>query len=189
MNARFTRLRAGMLLLAGAMLVSACATGPEIRHDISPTANFAAYRTFGFLAPLSTDKAGYETVLSTRLKSATRRAMEDKGYRYTDSNPDLLLNFYASMQERQEIHSTSVGIGYWDYHYGLYGGFPGPEVYTHYYKQGTLIIDVVDARQKMLVWQSVAEGRVSDEDRNNPGPAIDRSVAVMMQPLPLASRM
>jgi hypothetical protein len=178
------RLRNVALVLAGSALLAACATGPEIRRDANPALNLAGYKTFGFISPLSTDNAGYETVLTKRLKDSTRRAMEAKGYAYSESSPDLLLNFYANVQDRQEIQTTPVSMGYYGYRRGLYGGFATPDIQTVNYKQGTLTIDLVDARMKVLAWQATAEGRVSSEARKNPGPAIDAVVTDMMAPLP-----
>jgi hypothetical protein len=184
----------GLLAVTAAALLAACATtAPTIHRDTNPAANFASYRTFAFFSPLATDKAGYETVFTGRLKASTRRAMESKGYVYNETSPDLLLNFYANVQDKQEIRSTpstmGAGVGYYGYRGGMYGGWGGVDVETINYKQGTLAIDVIDAAKKMLVWQATAEGRVSAEARKNPGPAIDAAVTEMMSALPTAATM
>jgi hypothetical protein len=172
-------------VVAVAAFLSACAaSGPEIRRDTNPTATFANYKTFGFFSPLATDRTGYETRLTTRLKDSTRRAMEAKGYVYRDSGADLVLNFYANVQDVQEIRSTPASMGYYGYRHGYYGGWGTSDIETVNYKQGTLTIDLVDAIRKILVWQATAEGRVSKEARENPGPAIDAVVTEMMGPLP-----
>ncbi len=178
----------GLLAAAAAALLAACAAGPEINHDINPAANFSSYKSFGFFSPLATDKAGYESVFTTRLKDSTRRAMESKGYVYSESGPDLLLNFYANVQDKQEIRSSpgTMSMGYYGYRGGYYGGFNMATVETVDYKQGTLSIDLVDAHKKILAWQALAEGRVSSEARKNPGPAIDAVVTQMFIPLPAA---
>ena len=184
MRAPTSSFRAGLVAVAATVLLAGCQSGPEIRHDVNPSANFASYKTFGFFPELATDRAGYETVFTARLKDSTRRQMEAKGYSYNEASPDLLLNFYANVEDKQEIRSTPVSMGYYGYrgHYGY--GFSTPEVQTVNYKQGTLTIDLVDPKSKTLVWNSTAEGRVSKEARKNPGPAIDAVVAQMMSTLP-----
>ena len=187
-SAMHTRL---LLAAATAILISACAATPEIRQDTNPGATFGSYKTFGFFSPLATDKAGYQTVFTVHLKNAARRVMESKGYVYSESSPDLLLNFYANVQDKQEIQSTpsSVGYGgYYGYRGGYYGGFNSASIETVNYKQGTLTIDLIDAKQKSLAWTSTAEGRVSTEASKNPGPAIDTLVTNMMTPLTPATR-
>lgn len=177
-----------LAILAGCATLAACASGPEIRSDTNPSARFAEYSSFAFFSPLGTDRAGYESVLTGRLKEATRRAMEAKGYVYSEAVPDLLLNFYANMEDKQEIRTYSTGpawgVGYYGYRYGYYGAWGGTDVQTVNYKQGTLTIDLVDAKDKVLAWHGTAEGRVSKEARQNPGPAIDAAVTEIMATVP-----
>lgn len=182
---------ARLLVLAGTAALAACASGPEIRSDTNPSARFSQYATFAYFSPLATDKAGYESVLTARLKDATRRSLEAKGYVYSEASPDLLVNFYANVEDKQEIRSYStgptmgVGYGYYGYRRGYYAGWStGTDVQTVNYKEGTLTIDLVDAKEKMLAWQGQAEGRVSKEARKNPGPAIDAVVAEIMSAVP-----
>ena len=190
MNTAF-RHASRLTILAGCAALAACASGPDIRSDVNPSARFSEYTTFAFFSPLATDKAGYESVLTSRLKDATRRAMEAKGYVYFEEAPDLLVNFYANIEDKQEIRTYStgptMGMGYGSYGYrsGYYAGWStGTEVQTVNYKEGTLTIDLVDAKEKLLAWQGQAEGRVSKEARKNPGPAIDAVVAEIMSAVP-----
>jgi hypothetical protein len=186
MHAIATARRTAKWALAAALL-SACTTGPEIRRDANPAANFAGYKTFAYFSPLATDRTGYESVFTSRLKQATRRAMEVKGYVYSETAPDLLVNFFANVQERQEIRS-SPSMGYYGYRRGYYGGYGMSTIETVTYREGTLTIDIVEARRKLLVWQAIAEGSVSNEARSNPGAAIDAVVSEMMTPLPAAGQ-
>ena len=133
-----------------AVALAGCASGPKIRADADPSANFAAYRTFSFFSPLATDKAGYSTLLTARLKDATRRELEARGYAYAETGADLLVNFNVNVVEKTEVRSSpsmSVGYGYYGYRSGMYGAWNGYpyDVETTNYKQGTLSIDVVDA--------------------------------------------
>src|SRR4029077_6253311 len=91
------------ILAIGALLISACQSTPDIRNETSPSATFASYKTFAYFSPLATDKAGYQSAFTGHLKTATRRVMESKGYVYSETNPDVLLNFYANIQDKQEI--------------------------------------------------------------------------------------
>ncbi len=179
------------ILAIGALLISACASTPDIRNETSPTATFASYKTFAYFSPLATDKAGYQTTFTGHLKSATRRVMESKGYVYSETNPDVLLNFYANIQDKQEIVSSPAPMagGYYGYRAGYYGGYGygASTVDTYNYKQGTLTIDLVDPKQKALAWTATAEGRVSSDALKNPGPAIDTLVTSMMTTLTPAS--
>ena len=182
------------LAAAAAVLITACATPPTIHRETNPAANFGSYKTFGFLSPLATDKFPYESLLTQHLKDATRLAMESKGYAFSNASPDLLLNFYVNIQDKQDVRATPgppaayVGYpgGYYGYRSGYYRAYNTTTIETINYKQGTLTVDLVDAKQKVLAWTATAEGRVSNDALKNPGPAIDTLVTNMMTPVPPA---
>ena len=168
--------------------IAACASRPTIRTDRDPHADLAAYSTFAFFEPLTTDSKGYSTLLSARLRDAVRRELEKKGYRYDESSPDLLVNFNVNVRERQELRATPR-YGYFGYRDGLYevwSGYPY-DFYTVSYDEGTLTIDLVDAARKQLVWQGMATGRITDEVLQHPDRAIDQAVAEIFAQFPASA--
>src|SRR5580692_2639031 len=116
----------GHLFALAAVLISACASAPAIRRETNPAATFSSYKTFGFLSPLATDKFAYETLLTQHLKDATRQAMESKGYVFSTSAPDLLLNFYVNIEDKQDVRATpgppAAYVGYAGGYYGYRSG-------------------------------------------------------------------
>ena len=107
--------------------------------------------------------------------------MEARGYRYTESDPDLLVNFSARLAKKVQVDPlTSQQIGYYSYRrVGVYKTWPSYAYQNNVdeYTEGTLNIDLVDAKRKQLVWEGVAVGRVTDDKLANPEPAIDKAVA------------
>lgn len=193
-----TTLRFIAATLVVSVMLAACATGPTIRSDANPAVDLRSFETFAFFSPLATDQAGYQTILTARLKDATRRNLEAKGFRYSEAEPDLLVNFFVNVEDRQEIRTTPAPppppMGYYGYRTGYYGGWGGyyggfgaTEIQTINYQEGTLTIDLVDPAGKVLVWQGQAEGRVSSKARRDPGPAIDAVVAEIIATLPARS--
>jgi hypothetical protein len=178
-----------VLLLAPLLigLLSACASGPRIRTDRDPAANFSIYRTYNFASELGTDRAGYSTLITADFKRAVSREMEARGYRLAE-NPDLLVNFFTSVRDATSVQSTPVvvGVDYYRYRNGLYVAWPlyGNDVSTVRYRIGTASIDVVDAARKQLVWEGTAEGRLSTKAQKDPGPAIDKAVAEIFERYP-----
>ena len=169
------------LLASALILLSACATGPKIRADHDPAANFAAYHTYNFEPQLGTDRAGYSTLVTSHFKKAVSREMQARGYVLSDK-PDLLINFFTSLHERTDVHSSpqlSMGIGFSHRSMGLYSAWPlyDGSVSSSTYKVGIANIDVVDAARKQLVWEGVAEGHVTEKMLQDPGPAISDAVA------------
>ncbi|HEU4530385.1 MAG TPA: DUF4136 domain-containing protein [Steroidobacteraceae bacterium] len=176
--------------LSSLVLIAGCASGPKIIVDKDPGVDMTAFKTFGYFDQVATDRAQYTTIITNRLKQATRDQLERRGYRYTEESPDLRVNFYLKVVEKQEVRSSpSVGVGYGGFYgyrggaYGAWASYPY-DVDTVDYRQGTLSIDLVDAKKNALVWQGLAEGRVSEEARKNPGPAIDAVVAEIFANFP-----
>lgn len=167
-------------------LLSACSSGPTIRSDYDHSADFAQYRSFGFMSPLGTDKAGYSTLLTERLKTATRGQMEMRGYTYTEQSPDLLINFNAKLQEKTQVTPAAPIGPYYGYRAGFYGGWPGyawgNDVYQ--YTEGTLNIDLIDAKRKQLVWEGVSVGVINDKEAATSSQNVEASVAQIFQKYP-----
>jgi hypothetical protein len=178
------------LLTAALIALAACAGGPKIRADQDPSADFTRYRTYNFVAESGTDRAGYSTLVTTHFKNAIQREMEARGYTLAEENPDLLVNFFTSMRERSDTRSSPgvfLGTQYYRNRFGVYTAWPlySRDVETTNYQVGTASIDVVDAARRQLIWEGVAEGRISDEARENPGPAISSAVKDIFSKYPV----
>lgn len=154
-----------LVLMLLALLLSACATGPRISSDSDPQADFTRYRTYALYSPLAVEPKGYSTPSSNLMKTAVRREMEARGYVYDESAPDLLVNINAYISERQDVVSVpEVNFGYYySYRANAYFAVPfwSERTNVHRYREGTLNVDLVDARGKRLVWEGVAVGRVA----------------------------
>ena len=168
-----------------AMLAAGCATQKtaDVRVNLAPGADLSAYSTFGFPTQTGTDRGGYSTPVTDYFKAAVKQQMEMRGYRYVDENPSLLVNFYANVRERTEVRSSpaAAGFGYYGYRDGLYDAWPmyGRDIESVTYPIGTANVDVVDAQKRQLIWEGVAEGRLHEEDMDNPREAISSAVAQM----------
>lgn len=175
---RFDRSLVLTALCVAAALTTGCASRPDIRLDRNPSLATNHYQTFSFYDPLSTDKSLYTTIISGRLKNAARRELESRNYVYDEANPDLKVNFSLNVVDRQEVRSTLRG-GPVAFRFGV------NDIETVDYRQGTLALDLVDARKRELVWQGIAEGRINRKSVENPGPAVDEVVSDLFDGFPL----
>lgn len=178
---RFARNAGRWMMAAAVLLLASCATGPRVTSDVDPSAHFGQYRTFAFYSPLAIEGQGYATLTSGRTKEAARRQMESRGYVYDEKSPDLWVNLNAYMQEKTGIVNTPE-VDY-DYYYSYrarrYVAVPYWRDRTDVYKytEGTLNVDLVDAKQNRLVWTGVAVGRVGRTKAEERGAKIDAAVA------------
>ena len=158
----------------GAALMQSCETKPAVHSQYDKTADFGAYRTFNFVSPIATDTLGYSTLVTQALKNAVVREMQDRGYVLSGS-PDLLIDISAKLEQRQALHS---GGSYYGYRTGLYSPWVNySHVYAYDYSQGTVNIDLVDARRRQMVWEGVGIGEISEEKLADRERAITDAVA------------
>jgi hypothetical protein len=174
-----------------ALLAAGCATGPDVRSDFDPAADFGRFRTYGFVAPAGTDQGDVRSITTLRLQQATSREMEARGYVRAD-NPDLVVNFTGRLQERVDIESWpapsfGAGWGYRSWPGSAWGGWGGTQVTTRRYNVGTLVIDIVDRERRQAVFQGSAEGVVTQAMMNNPVPTIDDAVAQIFSRFPFVA--
>jgi hypothetical protein len=184
------------VIVAGlaAVAVAGCATlGPRIRVDYDRAVDFASFRSYGYPAELGTDRGGYSTLITGYFRRAVDREMQSRGYHYSATDPDLLVNFFARVRDVTDVRSVptvSVGYGYYGYRYGLYGAWPlyANDIATVHYKIGTANIDIVDARRKQLIWEGVAEGKLTENVMRDPQSAISSVVADLFTRYPGRAR-
>lgn len=171
----------------GCLLLSACASsGPKIESDYDRSIDFSQYKTFGFFSPMSIEGENYSTLFGQQFRESIGREMRARGYVESD-NPDLGINVSARLQQKTQVTTTSdpmmVG-GYYGYRRGYYSPWVGYGYSTStrvsQYEVGTVNVDVVDMKQKRMVWEGVANGRVK-EGRSNAEvrQAIDKGVTEM----------
>jgi hypothetical protein len=85
-----------------------------------------------------------------------------RGYVVADSAPDFEIAFYASARDK-------LDVTYWDYGYvsrpGWWRGWgprwSGPTLTE--YTEGSIVIDVIDARSRELLWRGHGVSVVSEE--------------------------
>lgn len=168
------------LSVMAAALLTGCAS-LTTHYDYDTTAAFGALEAYDWLPVDSTTRAQINDINVRRIQGATNRVLAEKGYRVVSDNPDFLVAIHAGTQEKLDLVSSGYRYGPYGRWYGGYRG--GIDVYR--YTEGTLVIDVVDASSKQLIWRGSAQGTV------NPGMApeeiehrIDEAVAKILERFP-----
>lgn len=165
-----------LALFAVVAALGACASGPDVFVQQDPAADFSQYKTYNFEARLGTDRDnGSQSIVSTYFKNAVSREMEARGYVQSE-NPDLEVNFFVNTEEKIRSRSVPTAGGYYGYRGGYYnpwGGYGGTETQIDQYTEGTVNIDLIDARENQLVWEGVVVGKITKKVRENLQLAVD----------------
>lgn len=160
-------------------LLAACSLSPVVRSDYDPRADFASYRSFAFMEPLGTDRAGYTTLLTERLKRAAALQMESRGYVYREKDPDLWINFQSHVQTRTQYVAPPPMMWGYGYGFGMYGGWPGyafgPDLIQ--YNEGTFKVDLIDAKRKQMVWEGLGTTILGNVQQTASAPMVENMMA------------
>ncbi|RFZ85936.1 DUF4136 domain-containing protein [Mucilaginibacter terrenus] len=168
-----------MLAVAFVSLLSACSSYNYYTAAANKT-NLTQYRTFAW-APLQKNPnkqwRPLDEIGNGKLQQATKEALTQKGLSYNNQSPDLLVA-YATVTGRgtkTEFYSPYAyggwgypyGFGYgfyrpWAYGYGFgYGPYYGPTFAQRvHYKEGTVIIDLIDPKTNTVVWRGYGVGEL-----------------------------
>ncbi len=140
------------------LVVTSCVS-VRVASDYDKNANFNNYKTFAFFRT-GIDKAEISDLDKRRILHAIEVELLAKGFTKSE-NPDLLISIFTKSREKINIYNN----GYGPYGYG-YGWGWSPYYWGHNYygnnvttsTEGTLYIDLIDAKKKELVWQGMGTG-------------------------------
>jgi len=183
---------AGSICIAMTLLgMLGCAPSVSVNYDYDKNVDFNPPKQFAWLSAPATASGSLETVirsntlLDSRIKSAVNDQMVAKGYPAAPdtSQANLLLTYHVGTKDKVDVTDWGYGYGPYSGWYGYYGGGGGVDVYQ--YTEGTLILDIIDAKSKNLAWRGAAQGTLdpnaSTEQREQ---RIKDAIAKMMTNFP-----
>ena len=131
-----------------------------------------------------------------KIKDAATSALESKGLSISQKQPDLLISYTTTVgRGTRTTYYTNYGWGGWGgygwggfglgwgygwrgygwggfspyYYYGAPFAYTGGLTYAdqEHYKEGTLIIDLIDRRTRKVVWRGYGVGEVHHDPQKN----------------------
>ena len=141
-----------LLLFFILSLFTACSS-VKVMTDYDTKVNFNQYKTFAFYKT-GIDKAPISDLDKKRIMRAVEAELIAKGMTKS-SNPDVLVSLFTKSRERININENNFGYGF-GWNPWMWGG-PN-RINVNQYTEGTLFLDIIDARKKELVWQGIGSG-------------------------------
>ncbi len=139
-------------LLLGLAVVAACSS-ITTSADYDQSTNFSTYKTYAWkdVEPMQNQ------IAEERIKAAVDRTLASKGLRKVESDPDLWVVPHARLSKETQISTYNTGWGYGGWGGYRWGGGAGMSTSTvNEIPVGNLIIDLVDANKKQMVWRGHA---------------------------------
>ena len=156
-----------MKKLGPCLLLTALLATPVVAQkvfvDFDDTVDFSQYTTFAFKESPE-DLRNTHELGHTRIRNAIRRQLIESGVSQTQSDPDMWVTYHTAEEDQIRINSANLGYGYgpgWygrGWHYSGYWGRKGGGYSTTVskYSEGTLAIDIWDAKKDQMIWRGIA---------------------------------
>ncbi len=144
------------------LLLSSAAFAQKIETDWDRTANFSNYHTYMREKSPHPAKGFWDQ----RIVDAINQQMQNKGYTLVDSNPDVWVVYSNSIKDQKQVVGTGYGFGP-GWGWGYWGGPNNVTYNTYVTKQGTLVVEIADAKNKQLLWRGSATDTISDNSNKN----------------------
>lgn len=189
-------------LCTAVALLSACATGPEIRTRMAPQVDLASFHTYAFVPKPGTDTGPYKSLTTQQLEKDVGQELQARGYipAAAGQTPDLLVNFIVGGHDR--VEGTMMGPAFgWGWGWGGWGGWGwapyrwgpwGP--WGGYYNDVqtittvSLSIDLINRTDNSVVWSGTASSDLTRRMLDHPAQSIDVAVHQIFVHFPVAAR-
>ena len=173
-------MRRSFSILLALFALAGCAT-LRVGSDFDPAASFTGYHSFAFMP-----REHYGTrnpLVVRRAHDAIEAELTARGFAPAadGAGADFIVDFTIGAQERIDVNSYPAAYrGPWHW------GWPyfGEEVSVRKYREGTLAIDVFDARTHQPVWHGWAKKELTQKDLDQPAGRIREAVTAVLAKFP-----
>lgn len=138
-------------------LIATIATGQQVSVNYNHNQSFAQYHTYAWGSNNANQVR--DSILAQVAQQDINSALQGKGLQMVqeNQNPDLIVTANGGLQ--QQTYYTAWGMR------GIGGGMGGitPEQSV----EGTLIVDLYDAKGQTLVWRGIAQNTLNKNGNKN----------------------
>lgn len=145
-------MRTPLSLVAALLLGSVGCASMDVGADFEPSTTLAPFRSFAFdtrdALPTGDPRLDNNPFFDSRMRAAVEFEMAAKGLKRGESSPDLLVHYHASVSQRVDVLRSDTERGYTD--------VTGTPANIVQFDEGTILVDVVDAKSKRVIWRGWA---------------------------------
>ena len=148
-------MRIGTLATAvSLMLLGTITLAQSVTYDFDRAANFASFRTYAWTRGVELS----DQLNHARVVQSIERQLGLKGFTRVpaSANPDVLVAYHASFDRNLQINGFGSGWGG-----PRFSGMRSGTATTQEILTETLVVDMIDADAKSIVWRGLASGDVN----------------------------
>jgi hypothetical protein len=172
--------------------------GSQVTVDQDDNADLSKYRTFDFAdADSRNENAGdngnpvyQSSLIEKNIHTYIADELQSRGVKKVETNADMLVAYHTYTEKKRGTTNDYYPMMYggWGWRYYPWGVTSFPYGYTprrtYTYTEGTLIIDIVDARTNQLVWRGSVAGTV--DSPANVGRQVEKAVRTIFKKYPVS---
>ena len=133
-------------------LASNSTLGQNLKVDVDKTVNFANFKTYGW----ADGEAARNPYVSKIIVDAVESELNARGLTRNDEAPD----FKVTVMAATDVDLQGVGPTWNNVNYAVWGGYTNPAAMVTV-TTGTLLIDLVETKNKYSVLRGVAKGTLN----------------------------
>ena len=160
-------------MVLGMFVIVGCAT-MDIHTDYDCSADFSKLKTFAWVPDMkqeSQDPRIDNEVTDAKIRNAVEQALTAKGYQKSDAGPaDFWVAYQAAIEEKLDPRMTDYpyatpstrNIANGNFAQDLTWAYGGSQTFLSHYEEGTLILDIVNPKDKKLMWRGTAQATLDE---------------------------
>lgn len=130
--------------------------------DYDPTFDFASLERYAWLPDppgRQHDPRVHNDLIDARVRGAVDRALAERGFeRVAEADAGFFVNYSLLLESRLDVRTIQTGFGYSSLDWRT--RTPTQQTHVTQYERGSLLIDVLDPRDRRLVWRGTTDARV-----------------------------
>jgi hypothetical protein len=199
--------RTSLLICASMLALVACfsPTANIYQSEKTPGVDFKNYKTYAWLPTKDTafTTLANKKAVESALAQAVSQQLNMRGMKFDSLTPDCLFTYSLVLTKTYQVGETPPPVyapnsnaGALPGQYNMYYYVPASTAYYNpdlyqgsmkvtTFRDGTLLIDMIDRKTNKIVWRTNAQGKVDEKDRKGVRPTINEIVPAMFKKFPI----
>ena len=167
--------------LAFCLLVCASAFAQKVNVDWDRSENFSQFKTYAW----QQSPHPAQNFWNDRIIAGVNQQLQAKGIKEVQSDPDLWVVYTSHITDQKSVVGNGYTVGpawYWG-PWGWGGGATTTTYTTFITREGTLVVELANARDHQLAWRGSVTDTVKDNSNKNIK-ILDKAIAKLFKNYP-----
>ncbi len=164
---------ARIALFLAAILLTGCSPQFRVYSDMDPDYDLWTYKSFDWGKQVDIEAGRnplqYNELNDKRIRTAVQEQLQARGYVSVKDESELIIHYHIIVDNKSVVTPDPYG-----YRYSSYWMRSGVNVY--HYREGTLILDLMERSTKNLIWRGWAVANIDEIDPQHVDQVIRQAV-------------